>query len=478
MAFLTRYLVMLHIVVLAIYLAWVHGGTRVEYLHGVPWLSLAMLEMLLLWPPVRKGEVLVDAQRRVLRGLRRDPLLYVGLALCGFLTLQWANSGTTAKLPWAPSSVFSDESRQQLYWFPPVWAALLAVRHGVLRSGQRLLLRILVWNGALLAVFGFIQNWSGTKELYWITPLESYFFATFGYPNLAGAFFTLMFAVSAGLWFHASTDPDKRRGADWQAVPVALNFAGAMGSLSRAAMLLTLLLLVVGGTYYLRMTWRQMELAGRIKIFILGTCSGMVAFALLIAYPHSNLRTELARINPVTFYDDTIGERLFQYRSAWDMTKDHPFFGVGGWGYRQFAHKYVTPEEYKVMLSGKGMANVHNDMLQFLCEHGVVGFGLMLAAVGLLLAPFYRGVRLAVQVSVDNEWSSAPQRSFLLRIPPMAWCVLAGTTATVVHSLIDLPFRSPAIMIVWSLCLACVPAFLPRKSVRPAVRTAQPDPEP
>jgi O-antigen ligase len=159
------------------------------------------------------------------------------------------------------------------------------------------------------------------------------------------------------------------------------------------------------------------------------------------------------------------------------MACDHPFFGVGGWGYRQFAHKYVTPDEYQRMLRGKGMANVHNDILQFLCEHGVVGFGLMLTAVGLLLAPIFRGVRLAIQAPPDSEWGSSHRRPVLLRIPPVAWCVLAGTTATVVHSLIDIPFRSPAFLIAWTLCLACTPAFLPRKPVSPT-NTSQPDPVP
>lgn len=475
---------MLHVAALAIYLAWVHGGTRVDHLDGVPWLSLAIMEMLLLCPPIRKGESYGDALRRVRRGLARDPLFYIGLALCGLLTIQWANGGEGVRLdpsrtrwiydlpplPWAPSSVVSSESRQQLFWFPPVWAALLAVRHGLLRGGQRRLLRILAWNGALLSVFGFIQNLSGTRSLFWITPLEGYFFSSFGYPNLAGAFFTLLFAVSVGLWFQDATDPDERRGSGWLLVPVALNFAGAMGSLSRAAMLLTLVLLVVGGTYCLRVAWHQLGLAGRIKVLGMGTLSVLTVIGLFFAFPQSNLRAELANIQPSTFYHDTIGMRIFQFRSAKDMIKDHPVFGVGGWGYRHFVNEYVTPEEYKEMVSGKGRANVHNDILQFFAEHGSVGFGLMLAAVGVLLAPIWRGVRQVVRKPAESEWTAPSRTPVLARVPPVVWCVWAGTTATVIHSLIDLPFRSPAILLVWTLCLACTPAFLPRSDGVPIGR--------
>ena len=53
---LARYWVVAHMALLAAFLAWVHGGTRVDHLAAVPWLSLAVLEMTLLLPPTRKNE--------------------------------------------------------------------------------------------------------------------------------------------------------------------------------------------------------------------------------------------------------------------------------------------------------------------------------------------------------------------------------------------------------------------------------------
>ena len=59
------------------------------------------------------------------------------------------------------------------------------------------------------------------------------------------------------------------------------------------------------------------------------------------------------------------------------------------------------------------------------------------------------------------DWDN-PYCPPLRRVSAVIYAILAGTMATVIHSLIDLPFRSPAILITWSLCLACAPAFLPR----------------
>jgi O-antigen ligase len=482
MTFLVRNLVLLHVLLLAFALTWVHGGTRVDHLRGVvPGLTIMLVSALIALPPQRKGETAPEARRRVLLGVLRDPLLYIGLFLTALLVLQWANGGRVLGVnaqgqpelglpPWPdwPSSVDPRESVQQLYWFPPVFVALLAVRHGVTRLGRRRLLLALVWGGAALSVFGWIQHWTGTTSLFWLTPLPSRFFATFGYENHAGAFFTLLFAISGGIWYQAAMDPEETLDAWRLLIPTALNLAGVFGSLSRAAMLLSLVILVGGGLACLVAAW------GRTRP---GTCFKAVTYALLavlvvvgmyFAFPRGTVRTELETVRFAQFYEDTIGARIFQYRSAWAIAGDHPFFGVGGWGYRHFAQFYVTHAEMEAMVAGKGMANVHNDFLQFLAEHGAIGLVLLLAAVGALLAPILAGAWKLWRTPPLVDWDN-PFVPVLLRVPATVYAVLLGTTATVVQSLIDLPFRSPAILLTWALCLACAPAFLPR----PQPATAQ-----
>lgn len=475
MSFLLKHFVLLHVFFLAAFLAWVHGGTRTDHLTWAPWLALLVVEWMFVMPPVRRGETPSGARRRVLRAVLRDPFFYVALALTSLLFAQFlhpigdaavdAPGGPARILKWHPFSVDPVESWAQICWFTPVLAAVLAVRHAVTRPGKRLLLELLAWNGALLSVFGFIQNLSGAHALYWITPLGSYFFSTFGYPNIAGAFFTLSFAVSAGLWLQRGTgsggDPREYR----LLAPMLLNGAGAIGSLSRAAILLMALLLLAGVGYAFWSAWRRLGAAGRVRALALGLLAVTAGGALLWSVPGSPLRREMGDI-PVSFdrfYGDTIGGRLYQYRSAWDLAKDYPLFGTGGWGYRHFVHFYVTPERMSNMMSGKGTANVHNDILQFLCEHGSVGLGLMLALVGLLLAPIVRGSAWLIrQPETGLAWEEVGQ-SPLLRVPPIIVGILAGTAATVTHSIIDLPFRSPAVTILWALALACAPGFLPRK---------------
>lgn len=468
---LARYWVVVHIALLAVLLGWVHGGTRVDYLAAVPWLSLAVLEMTLLLPPARKNETLGMARLRVWRAITWDPLLYIGIALCLYLLFQCLNGGqkleftpannawafSSAPVSWGPCCVDPAEASQVLYWFPPAFAVALGVRHGTSRRGKLYLLRALAVNGALLSLFGVAQYCSGTTSLFWMTPMSEPFFASFGYANHAGAFFTLLFAMNFGLFVHALLALDERKHALWLGAILALNLTGALLSLSRAAIFFSLGLLVLGGLYAIRHAWRQIGTGVRLKalsVFFLVLVFGTTF--LFFAAPNNPGLREIRTVQWDKFGESTFGMRWQQTVAAWNIWREHPWFGVGGWGYRHYV--CLDAEDAKRALLQHGGANVHNDAVQFLAEHGVVGFGLMLGAVAVLLVPVFRRLRVAHVTNADG-WSGEPWLFF--RVSPITILLLTGTALTFLESLIDLPFRSPAILVTWCIALACAPAFLP-----------------
>ena len=282
------------------------------------------------------------------------------------------------------------------------------------------------------------------------------FFASFGYANHAGAFFTLLFAINLGLFVQALLAGDERRHALWLVLTMAFNLAGALLSLSRAAILLSLALLVLGGFYGIRHAWRQVEGGVRLKalaIFFLVLVFG-TAF-LFFAAPENAVLREIQSVQWEKFGEETFGARWQQTTSAWNIWREHPWFGVGGWGYRHYS--CLELDEARRALLHRGGANVHNDAMQFLVEHGVVGFGLMLGAVAALLVPVFRRLRLAHETHADG-WTGEPW--LLFRVSPITILLLVGTTLTFLQSLIDLPFRSPAILVSWVIAMACAPAFL------------------
>lgn len=484
MPFILKNLVVLHVCALAVLCAWIHGGTRVEHLGWLPWLSLLILEWTLLLPPLRRGETPGDARRRTRQAFLRDPLVYVSLALGLLLLVQWANGGrglaVDAKLgaptplpfpfPRLPGCVDRSDTRQLLYWFPPACVLVLAVRHGITRRGRRLLLHLLVWNGGLLALFGVVQNLSGTQALFWMTPLSGHFFASFGYPNHAGAYFALTGGVGVALFSQAAADSDNEvLGRSWLLLPaIALCTTGVWWSHSRAAILLLTGLLLAALVYMLGYVWRRLGWGGRIQMSM-GGLAALTAGLLLyyVAFPANPVRQKMSTIDW-----SSCGAVASSVTSRWCLVPvaaaiwhDHPWFGVGGWGYRDFVTQYVAKTEWPRYL-WNGAANVHNDAVQFLAEHGVVGLGLILALAALTLLPLLRALwrtrhDALIEINEDRLW--------LFRAPPAVLIALAAMACTGLHSLVDLPFRCPAVLFAWLLIPACLPALLPA-AVRPPDR--------
>jgi hypothetical protein len=352
-----------------------------------------------------------------------------------------------------------------LYWVLSAFVAVLAVRHGTTKRGKLYLLRLLVANGAVLSLFGMLQSIAGMAHVFGVKPSAVYFFASFAYANHAGAFFTLVFAINGGLFLHAAMDVDERVHTRWLLAALILNFVGAMFSLGRASILFTWTMMFVGGIFALLYAWPRLNLSERMRTGVLGLLSVVLATVFFFfVYPQNRVREELATIEWGGFFARLFGDRWLQTATAFRIWEDHPWFGVGGMGYRHHVGLYLEKDKWALL--HRGTENVYNDSIQFLCEHGAIGFGFMLAAVIVLLLPIVRRLLIARRAGRD-KWNG--ERWLIFRVSPITLAIIAGTAVTFLHSLIDIPFRSPAILVTWAVALACAPAFLP---IRADVRAA------
>ena len=509
--------------------SWIFGGIQPKELLGVmPWAAALSLETILFLPQRRPREDIFTARRRCWHGILRDPLAwaaalflvlisfpFLNRALCVnceydkifalFLDSEWANmtdpveyapvfaSIAAAPIPYAPFCLNTNEHLTVFMWFFPTLLAAVAAKHALTRSGKRMLVELFVWNAAAIATLGFIQQASGAEGVLWTDIAKgAQFFATFGYPNMAASFFTLALALSIGLWLTRANEA-RTLWSDWKAnktsqgvghepkalwarahyvlIPASLNFFGALATLSRAGVIFAMSLAalafvyVVGSIFVPRSDARRKAKDIRRAVYY---GLGGLLFLLLVAIfaPREEIAHEFSNTDSMQMAD-RITHRNEEYASAaWNVFKDHPLWGVGGWGYRHLCVDKLPEDILRSFRTGGGGGNVHNDYLQFLCEHGAVGAAILLAILVFLVWPLIRKWgNLARQLRFIKTRHDLPARPRTLYVlPPGALWTFIGCVCVLVHALGDCPLRSPAVLSMLTISLACIEGFLPHSN--------------
>ena len=495
--------------------AWVFGGTIPSALMpAVPWLLAFMLEMALCFPQRHSGESTPEARERVWSGMKRDPMTWIVAVFLLLLLVPFFNKGLCPccdypainfdgfsekpPVPYAPFCVNRMEHLTVCVWFFPTLIGAVVVRHALLKRGKRMLLEMVVWNGAALGVLGIVQHLSGAKAPLWCESVcrPPYFFSTFGYPNMAADYFTTLFGLAVAVWrwkvFSVEESLDEGEGEAqakanrkifWSKhmllIPAALFFFCAMMTLSRAAILFTSVLAVLFFVHAFASFVAKMPPSRRVKA-VAATLLVLVLISTFFVVFLSNhdkivaksgaasadiraeFRKEASQIGGRGLFDRAAGVGSSTVQLAVRVWLDNPLFGCGGWGYRHFSIVKRSNAEFNAAFS-RGAANVHNDYLQFLAEHGAVGFALLGTVFLMLLWPTFRVWRAIVaSVRFMKPKDQPPKPVAVFALPASAFCILLTTLATMVHAFGDCPLRSPAVLSLFFVSLACVDGFLPR----------------
>ena len=478
--------------------AWLFGGTLPQYLLPVmPWLLALLLETMLCFPQRHAGETTYEARERVWYEMKHDPVTWVvvgflallmvpffntGLCeICDYTAINFGEAKAEPLIPFIPFCVNRMQHLDVVVWFVPALTAMLAVRHALLKRGKRMVLEFIVWNGVGLSVIGAVQQLTGAQGPLWL-PCEGrpvYFFSTFGYPNMGGDYFTTLFGLSVGLWrwklesaraAAEANDGDsvqrQARMSFWRRhimlVPALFFFFSALTTLSRAAILLVSLLAVCFFIHSFVSFFVRMPKAKRVKASA-ASMFGLVAIALCtVVFMPDDLQKEVGSLDTIEVLDRVSGRGQYHVRVATEIWKDHLFFGCGGWGYKHFCVPKMTDAELRHIQQVGGI-NVHNDYLQFLAEHGLVGFGCLVAIVVLLLWPLgriWKALMASVRFTPPKDQPAKPHAIFVLPAP--VFCILMTALATFIHGFGDCPFRSPAVLTLFFVSLAALDGFLPR----------------
>lgn len=422
------------------YTAWVGGCSFMPAERLLGWLGAALFIIAALIPGGAE-----DAGRSLRQRFVKfvaDPFFITWFLFVLLLLVQWLNGGREATyapasglwtygpppVPWLPSSINRWEAAAMLHWFIPAGAVALAIRKRSNRRSRRLLARLMCLNAAVLSLFGIIQLIFGLRIGYGLRGVgdTGHYFATFAYANHAGAFFTLHFGLSA--WIFIEELFRDARSLPWllaSGLAAALCLAGASLSLSHASLVLVWTLAGIASVLCIIRGWSRWGPVTRLNVTVSTAAAACLVLLLVLGLGRTHAKEEFSVLGHARI-DKNVEGRQFLTDAAVRIWQQAPWFGVGGWGFRYLLP--ATPTQSGERRMHTGHANVHCDMLQFLAEFGIVGVGLLVTAVAVLAAPLL----------CSPVW----------RQPGMT-VALAALVAVVIHSCVDLPFRTPAILCAW-----------------------------
>ena len=295
----------------------------------------------------------------------------------------------------------------------------------------RLLLWVLCLNGGLLAVQGMVQRWSGTGQLLWLVEPRvnkgaETFFGPYAYRSNAAQYFNLVWPVCLGFWWTLQQRWGFRRwGHQVLLLSAALMAACPVMSGSRGGALVTWGLLGLSGAILLL---SPALLRARAR---LSPLASLITYALACLFLAGSLwlgvRLGWPTLEPrMVELEEGYALREGMFETARQIAADYPALGTGPGSFEAVFQLYRrSPDEY-------WPAQLHNDWLELRLTFGWVGLGMMLLALGLVLA----------------RWWAPGGIPGGRRLTLFLWVALTGC---LVHARFDYPFRVHSLVLLFLL---------------------------
>jgi hypothetical protein len=326
---------------------------------------------------------------------------------------------------------------------------IVALRNAVGKGGKHVLLQGLCIVSGAFALLGAGAVWC--EEPSWVGLVAG------EPPSVAGTYFGFWLLVGMGL-FAEALEHGQRRGWILFLAGVFGNLVGLIffaAPLSLAVYALCVLLLFVYGLVYLGRYMRKTTL---FKV-VLGVGVCVAALAAVLAYNSQNpVHEKIASIFPLdNQWNVLVSRNAVRLNAALSIWQEYVWRGCGSDGFSHFAGLVVSPENWKMIETDR--ACVYNDGVQFLCEYGVFGAGMLLVALITLLVPIFARIR--------QLGSKAGEKG--KRDPVVLWSptLVGGILALFLcglESMVASPFRSSAVLLAWSCVMAALPAFISEKN--------------
>jgi O-antigen ligase len=365
---------------------------------------------------------------RLSRNLLQLPLL--GLFIVGVVQI-WpsgAAQGFAGALTTRPASTISFDPYAtgavllQLAGLIVYFAAALTFIDSPRRL--RLVVRLVVFFGFLLALYGLMQHFVNPRTIFWVRePPQAEPFGPYVNRHHFAGYMELTLAVPLGLLFAGAIERERMLLYAFTSAIMAIALVMTNSRGGMLSLVCEILFLAVVATTALRRKQRAEEdRAARIRAAALRIGFGFaMIFAVLIGVLYYGGEDSISRLlGTVNSADPTTGRAHF-WAGTIEIIKDHPVIGTGLGSFSAVYPRYDTSN------GAYRLEQAHNDYLQILSDAGVIG-----AALGIVFVFFLFRTALRRMQSHDKFRRG------------VALGALAGCAGALVHSFFDFTLHTTA----------------------------------
>ncbi|OGS25107.1 MAG: hypothetical protein A2297_07085 [Elusimicrobia bacterium RIFOXYB2_FULL_48_7] len=209
--------------------------------------------------------------------------------------------------------------------------------------------------GLITAAYGVFQHF-GYDFFSWVSQYDNRPASSFGNPNFFAGYLIILLPLAIAMVLQSAG----LRKISWLAL-VFLLIACLIFNRTRGAWIACAVSLVFMAALLAIKNKKALLIAGTICLLL----CGFFALNKIAGYRQAALSSQ----------PPAVAERLFKWRTALEMIKQHPFIGVGAGNLKvNFAlYQSITREKTGFGLRGTSESNVHNEFLQVFAETGALG---------------------------------------------------------------------------------------------------------
>ncbi len=395
--------------------AWGLAGVQLWSLHtllagGLLTLLLAIVPMPQSW----NGSDGEHGNRQNIQRLLRFPVFWLGVAFMLYISIQGWNPAweqlrdergwwieAVEPISWLPTSVDASYKPMNAFrmlssfaaTFTLVWGLWVGVRR---RSSAVLLLWTLVISGVGMAIVAMLQKFSGADAVLWtVKSSNPNFWGTFFYRNEGVAYLNLIIFACGVLYFYHFNRVE-RRGLSGGPhlllfVFVAVLYTSIGLALSRGGILfggvMTACFFIAAAGRWLFSTSVRNSI---LLTLLIGLLMGAGGYSMFQYVDIDDIEARFGDIEQTIATADA-DARAMSTKATWEMAQEELWLGCGAGSWRYIFPKYQKHYPkiyYKRYHPKKGWIGrqvyhyAHNDIVQFLCEYGIVGCSFLLLIFG------------------------------------------------------------------------------------------------